>query len=136
MAENMPNPEFDGLVGRLNGFWRGAVAMGAAAFGLATYWIYQGPGLDWIWGVAAFGVGVVSYNLAFFIFCSAWAPEMAPMVKDDTRVEGDSVTHVVEHGATGDPRLDSYIQTYASARGISVAAIGAAVIAPIALTFF
>lgn len=136
MTENAPNPEFDGLVRRLSGLWRGALAMGAVAFGLATYWVYQGPGLDWIWAVAAFGVAVVSYNLAFFIFCSAWAPEMATMVRDDTKVEGDSVTHVVEHGVTGDPRLDAYLQTYANARGISAVAITSAILATIAVAFF
>lgn len=131
-----PRREFDALVARLRALWGAAIAFGVLAFALALWWAATGPGFDWIWGVMAFGVAVAVYNLAFFLLCAGRAPEMAAMVKDDTEIHGDSVTHVVEHDETGDPRLDAWIRTYATARGVSAAAIGAAVLMAIALAFF
>ena len=123
---------------RLRWLWWGALVIGAASFIAGLMWANsaQGPGLDWIWGIAAFGAAAIAYNLAFFLLCSIFAPTLASFVKDDTEVHGDDVTHVVHYGESGDEALDPYIRAYASARGVSAVAIVSGVMIAIALTFF
>lgn len=123
---------------RLRRLWGMAIAIGIAAFGLALLWVMSpgGPGFDWIWTLAAFGAGVIAYNLAYFALCSAFAPRLGDMVEDETRVEGNDVVHVVHHPETGDETTDFYIRAYATARGVSVSAIGAGVLIGLALWFF
>lgn len=123
---------------RLRRLWWLAVAIGIAAFGCALLWVVSpgGPGFDWIWALAAFGVGVIACNLAFFALCSMFVPSLGDMVEDETRVEGNDVVHVVHHPETGDAVTDFYIRAYATARGVSVSAIGAGVLIALALWFF
>ncbi len=123
---------------RLRWCWLGALLLGAASFVAGLSWAStsQGPGLDWIWGVAIFGAAAIVYNLAFFLLCSVFAPTLASFVKDDTEVQGDDVTHVVHYAESGNDILDSYIRAYASARGVSAVAIVSGIMATIALTFF
>ena len=111
---------------------------GAASFGGALYWIASpgGPGLDWIWGVAGFGLAAIVYNLVFFALCSVFAPGLSNYVEDDTEVQGDDVVHVVRYANAGNPDLDSYIKTYATARGVSAVAIISGIMIAIAWNFF
>lgn len=138
MSEIAPPTEAEILktAKNLPALWGAAVAAGVVCFGLALYWAYIEPGLDWVWAVAAAGVGIVGYNLAFFALCASFAPAMAKMVRDDTEVKGDAVTQVVEHGVSGEKTIDAYLPTYANARGISAVAITSAILATVALTFF
>ncbi len=123
---------------KLARLWWSSILIAAAGFGLALYWISTpaGPGLDWIWGVAAFGAAAILYNIAFFILCSIFVPGLSKFVKDDTEVEGDTVTHVVTHGQIGDKRIDDYIRAYASARAATATTIVAGVLIAAALLFF
>jgi hypothetical protein len=123
---------------RLRGLWGIALSIGATCFLAGLLWASSstGPGLDWVWVVAIFGAAVVAYNLAFFALCSIYVPELAKLVEDDTEVEGDTVSHVVRHAETGDPQLDPYIKTYASARSISAAAIVACIVTSVVVIFF
>jgi len=123
---------------RLRWLWWSALLISAVSFVAGLTWVNsaQGPGLDWIWGIAAFGAAAAIYNLAFFLLRSIFAPALASFVKDDTEVQGDDVTHVVHYGESGDDTLDPYIRAYASARGVSAAAIVSVIMITIALTFF
>ncbi len=123
---------------KLAKLWWGSIAIAAAGFALALYWISTpaGPGLDWVWGVAAFGAAAILYNIAFFFLCSFFVPGLAKFVKDDTEVEGDTVIHVVTHGQIGDDKVDEYIRAYAAARAATATTIGAGVLIGIALIFF
>ena len=123
---------------RLRRLWLGAVLVGAVCFIIGLLWASssQGPGLDWIWAVAAFGVAAILYNITFFLACSVFAPELSKFVRDDTEVHGDDVTHVVSHAETGDKTIDGYIRAYANARATSAVAIVSVIIASIALIFF
>ena len=123
---------------RLRRLWLGAVLVGAVGFIIGLLWASssQGPGLDWIWAVAAFGAAAIFYNIAFFIGCSLFAPGVAEFVRDDTEVHGDDVVHVVRHEGTGDKAIDGYIRAYANARATSAVAIVSVIIASIALIFF
>lgn len=123
---------------RLQRLWIGALLAGAAGFGGALAWISSpgGPGLDWIWGIAAFGVAAILYNLSFFVLCSVFAPGLSNYVEDDTEVQGDDVVHVVRYGKADDPNLDRYIKTYATARGVSAVAIISCIMIAVAWNFF
>lgn len=111
---------------------------GALGFGGALYWIASpgGPGLDWIWGIAAFGAAAILYNLVFFLLCSIFVPGLSNYVEDDTEVQGDDVVHVVRYTKADDPGLDSYIKTYATARGVSAVAIISGIMIAVAWNFF
>lgn len=123
---------------QLRRLWWIAIIAGAAGIGLGLMWVTSpgGPGFDWIWVIAAFGAGAIVYNLVFFVLCSWRAPGLSDLVEDDTEVKGDNVTHVVRHAETGDATVDFYIRAYATARGVSVSAIGAGVMIAVALCFF
>ncbi len=123
---------------QLQWYWVVAIGVGAIALVIALVWIQSpgGPGLDFIWGVAAFGLAAIVYNVAFFILCSIFAPWLSDMVEDDTEVSGDDVVHVVKHTETGDEAIDSYVRTYAAARGATAVAIVSGVMVAIALMFF
>jgi len=122
----------------LQRLWLAALACGAVTFLAGLAWVNSsgGPGFDWIWAVAAFGLAAVVYNIAYFLFCSVFVPGLAALVEDDTQVRGDDVTHVVKHAETGNETIDFYIRAYATARGTTAVAIVSGVIAAIALTFF
>ncbi len=126
------------IVQRVRRLWWVALGMGAASMVLALLWVLSsdGPGWDWIWAIAIFGAGVIVYNVAFFVLCSIFAPRLSDLVEDETVVKGDNVTHVVHHAETGDEKTDFYIRAYATARGVSVSAIGGAVLIGLALWFF
>lgn len=126
------------LIGQLYAFWLTAIACGIAAFAGALTWVNTagGPGFDWIWLVAAFGLGAVIYNIAFFALCSLFLPGLANFVEDDTEVHGDDVTHVVRHIETGNENIDFYVRSYAAARGTTAVAIVSVVMAAVALYFF
>ena len=123
---------------RARRLWWLAIGTGVAGAGLGLLWVNspQGPGFDWVWAVAAFGVGVIVYNVAFFALCSMFVPGLSALVEDDTEIKGDTVVHVVRHAETGDEANDFYIRAYAAARGMSATAIGAAVMIAVALWFF
>lgn len=125
-------------VSRLRTLWLVSLLIGALGFVLSLLWISsaQGPGLDWIWGIAAFGIAAIIYNIAFFALCSIFVPGLSKYVEDDTEVEGDTVTHVVKHTETGDQQIDGYIRAYAAARGITAVAIVTGLMIAAALTFF
>jgi len=124
--------------GRLHRLWLFAVLVGCAGFIIGLLWANssQGPGLDWIWAVAAFGAAAILYNITFFIGCSLFAPGLSEFVRDDTEVRGDDVTHVVSHAETGDKTIDGYIRAYANARATSAVAIVSVIVVAIALIFF
>lgn len=126
------------IVQRVRRLWWAALAIGAGSMALALLWVLSpgGPGWDWVWGIAVFGAGATVYNVAFFVLCSIFAPRLSDLVEDETEVKGDNVTHVVHHVETGDEKTDFYIRAYATARGVSVSAIGAAVLIGLALWFF
>ncbi len=123
---------------RLRWLWLAAILIGAVCFLLGLLWTNStnGPGLDWIWGIAAFGLGVIIYNIAFFVFCSIFAPGLAGLVEDKTEVRGDTVVHVVEHAEVGDESIDFYIRAYASARATTATSIVLGILVTIALMFF
>ncbi|MFY0614812.1 MAG: hypothetical protein JXQ99_25010 [Hyphomicrobiaceae bacterium] len=123
---------------RTRRLWWIAIVTGVVGAGLGLLWVTSpgGPGFDWIWLIAVFGAGVIVYNLAFFALCSMLTPGLSDLVEDDTEVKGDNVTHVVRHAETGDETADFFIRAYATARGVSVSAIGAAVMIAVALWFF
>ncbi|MGH1420042.1 MAG: hypothetical protein ACRBCJ_14395 [Hyphomicrobiaceae bacterium] len=123
---------------KLRTLWLAAVAVGGIFFLAGLWWANssEGPGLDWIWGIAIFGAAAVAYNVAFFVLCSAFFPKFATLVKDDTEVQGDDVAHVVRYASTGDDVMDAYIRTYATARATSAVAIVSVIVATVALTFF
>lgn len=123
---------------RLRRLWWSAIVAGIVALGLGLLWLTSpgGPGIDWVWGIAAFGAAVIVYNLAFFALCSMFASGLSDLVEDDTEVKGDNVVHVVRHAETGDETIDFYIRAYATARGVSASAIGAGVLIGLALWFF
>ena len=122
----------------LRRLWSLSLLAGALGFGGALYWIASpgGPGLDWIWGIAAFGAAAILYNLVFFLLCSIFAPGLSNYVEDDTEVQGDDVVHVVRYTTADDPGLDSYIKTYATARGVSAVAIISGIMIAVAWNFF
>ncbi len=124
--------------GTLQMLWWTALGFGAVAFLAGLAWVNSagGPGFDWIWAVAAFGLAAAVYNIAFFFLCSIFMPGLADLVEDDTKVEGDNVVHVVKHAETGNETLDFFVRAYATARGVTAAAIGACIITGIALIFF
>ena len=124
--------------GRARGLWLAGVGIGALGFLAGLLWANssQGPGLDFIWGVAAFGFGVIVYNVAFFVLCSIFIPGLAAFVEDDTEVHGDDVTHVVRHVEVGDEAVDFYIRAYAGARAATAVAIVSGIMIAIALWFF
>jgi len=124
--------------GRLRRLWLVAILVGAVGFIIGLLWASssQGPGLDWIWGIAAFGAAVILYNITFFLACSIFAQGIADFVHDDTEVHGDDVVHVVRHAETGDKAIDPYIRAYANARATSAVAIVSAIMIAIALAFF
>ena len=101
-------------------------------------WIQSenGPGLNWIWGIAAFGLSAIIYNVAFFILCSVFTPSLSTRVEDDTEVQGDDVVHVVRHITSGDEQLDSYIKVYATARAVTAVSIVSVIAGGIAIAFF
>lgn len=123
---------------RLRRLWLFAILIAIAGFAIILLWINspKGPGLDWIWGIAAFGAAVILYNIAFFLVCSLFAPGLAKFVRDDTEVHGDDVVHVVRHAETGDEAMDGYIRAYANARATSAVAIVSAIMIAVALVFF
>lgn len=128
----------DQISANLNRLWLAALVAGAVTFLCGLAWVNSsgGPGFDWIWAVAAFGLAAVAYNIAFFGLCSIFAPGLSSLVEDDTEVHGDDVTHVVKHMETGDETIDFYIRSYASARAITAVAIVSGIMASIALAFF
>jgi hypothetical protein len=123
---------------RAKALWLTAFLIGCAGFAGGLFWVSssRGPGFDWIWAVAAFGLGAILYNIAFFALCSIFAPGLAGLVRDRTKIEGDTVHHVVEHADTGDEAVDFYIRAYASARAITAVAIVSGVMMGLALAFF
>ena len=125
-------------IGRLRWIWLAAILTGAVSFLIGLLWASsaQGPGLDWVWGVAAFGIGAIVYNIAFFILCSIFVPDLAALVKDDTEVHGDTATHVVKYAELGDETIDFYIRSYASARATSAVAVGMGIMIALAVIFF
>ncbi len=125
-------------VQKLRWFWLAALVIGAFSFVLGLLWTTSpaGPGLDWIWGVAAFGFGAIIYNLAFFLLCMMFVPELSSQVEDDTEVHGDDVVHVVRHKVSGDKILDFYIRAYASARAITAVTIVSVTLGSLAVIFF
>ncbi|MBU1210071.1 MAG: hypothetical protein KJ587_02220 [Alphaproteobacteria bacterium] len=126
------------IAGSLQRLWLAALACGAVTFLAGFAWVSSsgGPGFDWIWAVAAFGLAAVVYNIAFFVLCSVFVPGLSTLVEDATQVHGDDVTHVVKHAETGNKTIDFYIRAYATARGTTAVAIVSGVMAAIALTFF
>ncbi len=130
------NPSID--LRRLRTLWLISLAIGGLGSFLGLLWVASpgGPGLDWIWGIAAFGAGVLLYNAAFFTLCSLFASGLANLVEDDTEVEGDNVVHVVKHAETGDEAFDFYIRSYATARGTTAVAIISSIMITLALIFF
>lgn len=125
-------------IARLRWLWGLSLLAATVAFGLSLLWLAspQGPGLDVIWGIAAFGAAALVYNIVFFLLCSIFAAGLSNLVEDDTEVHGDNVHHVVRHAETGDETSDFYIRAYATARAITATAIVSAVMITIALTFF
>ncbi len=123
---------------RAQKLWWVAIAAGVVGAGLGAVWVNspQGPGFDWIWLVAAFGVGVIVYNVTFFGLCSMFLAGLSDLVEDDTEIKGDSVAHVVRHAETGDESTDFYIRAYAGARAISATTIVAAITITVALWLF
>ena len=123
---------------QLQTLWLAALAVSAVGFVAGLAWLNsaQGPGLDWIWIVAVFGAAALLYNLAFFALCSLCASALATLVTDETEVKGDDVAHVVRYQETGTEALDPYVRAYATARGVSAAAIVSAIVATVALLFF
>ena len=120
---------------RAQKLWWVAIAVGVAGAALGAVWVNspQGPGFDWVWLVAALGVGVIVYNVTFFALCSMFLAGLSDLVEDDTEVKGDNVTHVVRHVETGDESADFYIRAYAGARAISATTIVAAITITVAL---
>ena len=125
-------------IGRLRWIWLAALLTGAVSFLIGLLWAgsSQGPGLNLVWGVAAFGLAAIIYNIAFFMLCSIFAADLSALVKDDTDVHGDTVTHVVQYTELGDEKFDFYIRAYASARATSAVAIGTGIMIALALIFF
>lgn len=125
-------------VATLKWCWIVALVVGGVAFALALLWVNSdsGPGFDWIWLVAAFGLAAIIYNAMFFVLCSLYAPGLADLVIDETKVEGDNVAHVVNHATTGDDAVDGYVRAYATARGTTAVSIVMAVMGGLALAFF
>lgn len=125
-------------VRKLRSLWWVAFVVGVISFALGLLWVNSsgGPGLDWIWGVAAFGLGVVLFNVAFFILCSIFASSLSSRVEDDTEVDGDTVVHVVRHQQSGHEPLDFYIRAYATARATTAVAITIVVMGSLAVYFF
>ena len=125
-------------VQKLRRFWLAALVIGAFSFVLGLLWTASpgGPGLDWIWAVAAFGLGAIVYNLAFFLLCTVFASGLSSHVEDDTEVHGDDVVHVVRHKVSGDETLDFYIRAYASARAITAVTIVSVTLGGLAIVFF
>lgn len=126
------------LIKLLQNLWAFALVFGTLGFGLALMWVNsaQGPGLDWIWFIAAFGAAALVHNVAFFALCSMFAPALPKLVTDDTQVQGDDVTHVVRNKETGLHSLDFYVRAYSTARGVSAVTIVSAIMIAIALAFF
>ena len=129
---------FDGRLRRLYRLWLTAIFVGAVGFFIGLLWANssQGPGLDWIWGIAVFGAAVILYNITFFLACSIFAPGLGEFVQDDTEVHGDDVVHIVRHAETGNEAIDAYIRAYANARATSAVTIVSAIMIAIALIFF
>ena len=121
----------------LKQLWIVSLLAGALGFAGALYCIASpgGPGLDWIWGIAAFGVAAVLYNLVFFLLCSIFAPGLSNYVEDDTEVQGDDVVHVVHYSQAEDPDIDRFVKTYATARGTSAVAIISGIMIAVAWNF-
>lgn len=138
MGGSMANDPRMKIAGSLRWLWLAALACGVGAFLAGLAWVNSsgGPGFDWIWVVATFGLAAVVYNIAFFGFCSVFVPGLSAFVEGDTQVQGDDVTHVVKHAETGHKAIDFYIRAYATARGTTAVAIVSGVMAAIALTFF
>ncbi|MGI9524672.1 MAG: hypothetical protein ACR2PG_23825 [Hyphomicrobiaceae bacterium] len=123
---------------RLRSMWWTAVGAGTIAFLLSLLWANssQGPGLDWVWVLAAFGASVIAFNVAFFGLCSYFTPYLSTAVRDGTEIEGDTVVHVVQHAQTGDEKVDFYVRAYATARGVTAVGIVTGIMIAIALLFF
>lgn len=124
--------------GKLRWLWLAALLVGAVSFLACLLWASssQGPGLNWIWGVAAFGLGAIVYNIAFFLLCTIFVPGLSGLVREDTEVHGDTVAHVVHHTETGDETLDFYIRSYSAARATTAIAIVSGILIAVALIFF
>lgn len=122
----------------LQKLWAFALVIGTAGFGAGLMWLNsaQGPGLDWIWGIAAFGAAALIFNIAYFVLCSLFAPALATLVTDDTEVHGDDVAHVVRYRETGTEAVDFYVRAYATARSVSAVAIVSGIMITVALLFF
>ena len=123
---------------RLQSLWIFALIAGALGFGGALYWTASpgGPGLDWIWGIAAFGAAAILYNLSFFVLCSIFTPGLSNYVEDDTEVQGYDVVHVVRYANASDPDINRFVKTYATARGVSAVAIISGIMSAVAWNFF
>ena len=126
------------VVGRLKRLWLSALRIGALGFMAGLVWLgsSQGPGLDWVWGIAVFGAPAILYNVAFFALCSMFVPKLSGLVEDDTEVQGDDVVHVVKFAETGEEPVDFYIRAYATARGTTAATIVGGVMIAVALAIF
>jgi len=125
-------------VQKLRKLWLAALVIGALGCVLGLLWTVSpgGPGFDWIWGVAAFGLGAIVYNLAFFLLCTAFASGLSSQVEDDTEVHGDEVVHVVRHTVSSDETLDCYIRYYANARAVTAVTIISVIFGGLAIVFF
>ena len=126
------------ILKQLHRLWMAAIGIAIASFVLGMLWVISpdGPGFDWIWCVAAFGVAAVVYNAALFALCSVFTPGLSELVEDDTEIHGDDVVHVVRHQETGDEELDAFIRSYANARAATAVAIVSGIMITLALVFF
>ena len=124
--------------GKLRWLWLAAILVGAVSFLIGLLWTNssQGPGLNWIWGVAAFGLGAIVYNFTFFLLCTIFVPGLSGLVRDDTEVQGDTVTHVVHHTETVGLTAPFYLRSYATARATTAVAIVSGIMIAVALIFF
>lgn len=122
---------------RLKRLWLVSMLIGVGAFAAALGWVYANTDFDWIWSVAALGVGAIAQSAAFYLLCLWRAPALGGFITgEETKVEGDNVVTETAHAETGDPALDRYIRAYVNARGATMVAASTAVMIVIALAIY
>lgn len=110
---------------RLKRTWWVSILAGAAVGGAAFTYIAFDDAPDVIWAVAAFGLGAMVQQFAFFGLCALFAPGLSSFVVDEeVTIRGDNVVHESSAVETGDEDFDGWIRAYATARGATIALLG------------